>query len=467
MSDKLIKDIEKAVKTVTKQYYKTNRFTKQERGRTKKQGLVDLMTKLRMMASGNPELAKRHDEFVEEINNFYNEDYKKPEESQKGKGRDGKAYFINLHKSNVKTPHTLDTINVGKDGSFSIEEIYQTPVEKAEPIQPVGGALRGARKEKLITKGEKEEEEEERPSDPSETFEKFDPAQGTIEADIDASGDVTMTPPTRSPDEIKADMEDEEGKEDEDEGMGDDMGDDTADDIGDDIPDANSAKPTAVEPELEADPVPSPISSLNQVMLERGDPKDIRKADFKTKEELIKDIKFYFKKYGNLLVEEKRRYNKMPKTLKNLKDLHKRIVGKLFPDEPKKTIGIILNADEYITQKIKELLITKSLAGITPEEMNINVESKEVPDINQYGSYIVGVNRSGLMASGNAPIYRSLPSNPQKLPSSRQLARQQPTKLRKLPNQRYDQTNAAKKYVRFNILDAPEKQDTTRLNIII
>ncbi len=487
MSDtKLIQGITRLVKRVTKEKpYRTNRFGNLDKKRDSHAELVREMTKLRKMAGEKPELAVQHDEFVDEINNFYDKNYRKPEESQSGKMRDGRTYLPNLQKSNTKTPHTLDEIEVNDDG-FEILNSLE--------IKPEGGGLRGARKEEFIKKGEEDDDEDEKED------------EKPTEVEVDVSGDV-IPPPTKSPDEIaeeslsvtprtevggstprsmpgtprtevggstprtevggstpRTEVGGSTPRVEEDETIRVEVEDDEEDDEPD-MP--QMPEPMALEPELEADPVPQPINTLNAIMLESGDPKDRRKADFKTKEELIKDIKFYFKKYGNLLGDEKKRYAKMAKTLKNLKDLHKRITGKLFADEPEKTIGIIINADEYISRKLNELLVQKSVEGITPEDMTINVEAEKPPSSKQYGSYLVGVNKSGLLASGNVPIYRSLPSNPEKIPSTKQMAKSRPVKLKKLPSQRFDQTNAAKKYVRFNLLEAPENPDSTRLNIII
>jgi hypothetical protein len=97
--------------------------------------------------------------------------------------------------------------------------------------------------------------------------------------------------------------------------------------------------------------------------------------------------------------------------MKVIVEIHKRIQGVLSPEGEKKekTIGIILDADKYIDQKINELLARKTLEGLTPANL---VNITEIPKSKglDVGSYTILKNSSGVPNVENAPVYRAIPS---------------------------------------------------------
>ena len=132
----------------------------------------------------------------------------------------------------------------------------------------------------------------------------------------------------------------------------------------------------------------------------------------KSIEELNKDIKYFLNKYPSLLKTETRIYNESDKkNMKVIVEIHKRIQGVLSPEGEKKekTIGIILDADKYIDQKINELLARKTLEGLTPANL---VNITEIPKSKgmDVGSYTILKNSSGVPNVENAPVYRAIPS---------------------------------------------------------
>jgi len=132
----------------------------------------------------------------------------------------------------------------------------------------------------------------------------------------------------------------------------------------------------------------------------------------KSIEELNKDIKYFLNKYPSLLKTEARIYKESDKkNMKVIVEIHKRIQGVLSPEGEKKekTIGIILDADKYIDQKINELLARKTLEGLTPANL---VNITEIPKSKgmDVGSYTILKNSSGVPNVENAPVYRAIPS---------------------------------------------------------
>jgi hypothetical protein len=103
------------------------------------------------------------------------------------------------------------------------------------------------------------------------------------------------------------------------------------------------------------------------------------------------------------------------KNLIQLKEIHSRITGKLYSPEmtgSKSKIGIIIDADQYISDKINQLLLSKTMSSLKPEDFLVNVgKSKgDDPNAKEFGSYKVVANRNGKLNAEKTPVYRSIPS---------------------------------------------------------
>ena len=160
-----------------------------------------------------------------------------------------------------------------------------------------------------------------------------------------------------------------------------------------------------------------------------------------------------------MLDTERKQFNKIQRgkspalRKKQLMELHRRIVGKIGnieDDKENKRIGIILNANKYLDDKINAILLKKLTEGLTPSSLVVDVSGKTDEDKSKrVGSYQITKGRSGLLNAQKAPIYRSIPTtNKNVVFSQRDKAR--PIELKTLPTQRWDEVNAAKKQVRLD-----------------
>ncbi len=141
----------------------------------------------------------------------------------------------------------------------------------------------------------------------------------------------------------------------------------------------------------------------------------------KNAKQLNDDIKYFIKRFPDILKIEADAYKKIDKkNLLALQDLHRRIQAKLSPDGEKKEgkIGIILDADKFIDMKISELLAAKTLEGLTPSNL---VDITQVPKSQgkDIGSYTISKNRAGRDVINNAPVYRSIPTSQPPKPKRR------------------------------------------------
>ena len=126
------------------------------------------------------------------------------------------------------------------------------------------------------------------------------------------------------------------------------------------------------------------------------------------------DIKYFIKRFPDILKTEADVYKKANKRNKKLLlDIHKRIQAKLSNsmgnDTQGKRIGIVLDADTYIDSKINELLASKTLEGLTPANL-VDITKTPTSKGKDLGSYTV-VKEGGVDYIENAPIYRAIPSS--------------------------------------------------------
>lgn len=138
-------------------------------------------------------------------------------------------------------------------------------------------------------------------------------------------------------------------------------------------------------------------------------------VDFKDKKELMEDIKYFFDNFGSVLKSEQSQYRSSNKNnIDVLKRIHKKIVGRLQVDKSKsnKRMGVILSGDDFIKQKINEILLSKQMAGTNAKDLTVDIESKEKKDsdVNDIGLYEVKTASGGREAYRREPVYRLMPS---------------------------------------------------------
>ena len=152
------------------------------------------------------------------------------------------------------------------------------------------------------------------------------------------------------------------------------------------------------------------------IKIDNEDKIDIPKERLGTEGKSVKilndDIKYFLKRFPDLLKLERNVYNKSDKKdRKLLVDIHRRIQAKLSSpedEEKSKRIGIILDADAYIDTKINEILARKTLEGLTPANL-VDITKEPKSKGKDVGSYTL-TKMGGRDVVQNAPVYRAIPS---------------------------------------------------------
>ena len=113
-----------------------------------------------------------------------------------------------------------------------------------------------------------------------------------------------------------------------------------------------------------------------------------------------------------MLKQESQMYKKADKkSIPILKDIHNRISAILSPT-PKssgKTIGIVLDAEKYLDDKINEILARKTIGSLRPADL-VEITDEPKPVGREVGSYAIIKDRSGKPNAERAPVYRAIPS---------------------------------------------------------
>ena len=140
-------------------------------------------------------------------------------------------------------------------------------------------------------------------------------------------------------------------------------------------------------------------------------PKERLSADMKNEAELASDIQYFFRSFPNELKDIKKSYDSFPnKTLPYYKRIHRQIVTRLQAGKgEKKKIGVILEGEDFIKEKLKEVILEMRAEGLTNEDLLVNVEGEDQTLRNDFGNYEVVVGESGLLHSQREPVYRYIP----------------------------------------------------------
>ena len=191
------------------------------------------------------------------------------------------------------------------------------------------------------------------------------------------------------------------------------------------MPAAGAASVLSTSPDTDSYP-PMGISK-QKVVESKGDlsftgtdkiPESRLNTDNKSQEELRADIRYFFSNFPKPLRNLKsqaRNLNQMG--LVQLQRLHKRIVNVLQPNKIQmrgKKVGVVIDAEEYIKQKVGEVMISNAIKGyeipnlqpLTTENENEN-EEEDVKDI---GSYEVKRGPDGGLNAQKEPVYRFIPT---------------------------------------------------------
>ena len=170
-------------------------------------------------------------------------------------------------------------------------------------------------------------------------------------------------------------------------------------------------------------PMPSPVELLRSRETQEKKkvdfiPKERQAVEVKTADELRDDIKYVLKEFKPQLKEEAAIFKRV-KNLDDLQRLHRRIIGKLQPDEqPKEEKHRTLEVDmeRYIDERVQRLIMENMMNSVKPEAVMIDVEGQAQKKAKDVGSYELKVNQGGRMSARREPIYRAIPStNPDEI----------------------------------------------------
>ena len=188
----------------------------------------------------------------------------------------------------------------------------------------------------------------------------------------------------------------------------------------------NDDKEEEKEDEKTETQTPNVSMSVNRVELPRSkeekEMKEKKKADFiprerlavegKTLDELRDDIKYFLKEFKPQLKEEATIFKRV-KTLDDMQRLHRRIIGKLQPDEePKeeKRRMVEVDMERYIDERVQRLIMENMMNSVKPQAVMIDVEGQAQKKTKDVGSYELKQNKGGKMFAKREPIYRAIPS---------------------------------------------------------
>ena len=192
--------------------------------------------------------------------------------------------------------------------------------------------------------------------------------------------------------------------------------------------------------------------------------------------DLLEDIDFFIKNFPKQLEKEKEILGRIDKSnITDVRKLHSRVVGKVRPTVDKKNskegtkVGVVVNADTYIREKLKEILQEQLFTNLRPADVVIDVATKpsKESDSKDYGTFEVKSNAMGGLYAQREPIYRYIPSENDPNVGEKDLSRMEKKKTKRLELQKPKSWNIRNSTIRNYKKDPfKSKQKTTRLNYL-
>ncbi len=129
----------------------------------------------------------------------------------------------------------------------------------------------------------------------------------------------------------------------------------------------------------------------------------------KSVEQLRDDIRYFFQQFPQELKTVK--YSRRKKDRRYLEFIHKRIEAKLrgSQTESKKKIGIVISGEDFIKDKLKEIIMENSIQGLTAADLIINIEGKPQEKGKDAGAYEIKRGADGKASAQREPVYRFIP----------------------------------------------------------
>jgi len=167
----------------------------------------------------------------------------------------------------------------------------------------------------------------------------------------------------------------------------------------------------------ENDQIISKAEDINQPRKIDSIPKNRLITENKDAATLRDDINYLFREFPDQLKNlNKNKKNIMKMSLPLLKKLHKRIVNILQPSPGMQTsgkrIGVVIDAEAYITRKVNELLVNRATESFNLpnlEPIGDDEEDRD-PDVKDIGSYEIKRGPDGGLNSQKEPVYRYIPT---------------------------------------------------------
>lgn len=189
-------------------------------------------------------------------------------------------------------------------------------------------------------------------------------------------------------------------------------------------------------------------------------PKERLTVEGKSTQELAGDITYFFKNFASQLKPIKAKWNKLSKSQKSneavLKRYHGEIVGRLQPEGSKAgegkegTVGIVVDAEQYIEMKMREIMLDARFANMQPAELvdvNEGIKKKQASDM---GAFEVRQGlRGGKSFIQREPVYKAIStSQPDQLAVQMRPAGKatQPKRLSLMPAKQINLATTAKKF---------------------
>lgn len=170
-----------------------------------------------------------------------------------------------------------------------------------------------------------------------------------------------------------------------------------------------TTKPREREVKTGLEDIPSKIDLI---------PPERLSSEFKSVKELEADIAYFFKTFPKQLESIKKSYDKAKKSPEYVKRTHKRIVATLRAGakKTKEKVGVIIEGNEFIKDKLREIYIEEIGKGLTAEDLLVQVEGKQGEKTSDIGNYEIVKGPSGKEHSQREPIYRYIPEGEQEDP---------------------------------------------------
>jgi len=193
-------------------------------------------------------------------------------------------------------------------------------------------------------------------------------------------------------------------------------------------------------------------------------PKERLSAEGKSVKELLSDILYFFQNFPKQLKSIRSKWNKLPMAQKKneavLKRYHGMIVGTLQPegskaDEGKEAkVGIVVDAEQYIEMKMREIMLDSRFANMQPAELidvNEGIKKKKASDM---GAFEVRQGlRGGKSFIQREPVYKAIStSQPEQVAVQMRPAGKatQPKRFSLMPAKQMNLATTAKKFNNAN-----------------